>query len=91
MKYRSFGEVEVEAVREWRKNALLFSVGTIWARCMLAAEFKSEATFLAEHEKFRTLLANLTHFYFRSCLRVLAGKGVDSLSIMFDETAHLIV
>lgn len=78
-------------MREWRKNALLFSVGTIWARSMLVAEFKSETAFLAEYEKFRTLIANLTHFYFRSCLRVLAGKGVDSLSIMFDETAHQII
>ena len=46
---------------------------------------------MAEYEKFRTLLANLTHFYFRASLRVLAGKGVDSLSIMFDETAHQVI
>jgi hypothetical protein len=41
LKYRSFLEVEAEAVREWRKNALLFAIVTIWARSMLAHEFKN--------------------------------------------------
>jgi hypothetical protein len=83
--------VEAEAVKEWRKNALLFSVGTIWARCMLVAEFKSEQDFEREYDKFRTVIANLTHFYFRACLKVLTAKGLDPLSLMFDDTAHQII
>lgn len=41
LKYRSFVEIEAEAVREWRKNALFFSIGTIWGRSMLAHPFKN--------------------------------------------------
>jgi hypothetical protein len=78
-------------VREWRKNGLLFSAGAIWARCMLAHEFKSEEEFVAEYVKMRTLVANLTHYYFRSCLRVISGKGVDTLSLLFEDTAHQVI
>lgn len=91
LKYRSFLEIEAEAVKEWRKNALLFAVGTIWAHCMLAHQFKSEAGFAREYEKFRTLVANLTHYYFRTCLRVLASKGLDTLALLFDDTAHQVI
>jgi hypothetical protein len=36
-------------------------------------------------------VANLTQFYFRSCLKVLAGKGVDTLTLLFDDTAHQLI
>jgi hypothetical protein len=78
-------------VKEWRRNALLFAIGTIWAHCMLAHEFKSEGEFAREYEKFRTLVANFTHYYFRACLKVLAGKGVDTLTLLFDDSAHQII
>jgi hypothetical protein len=71
-------------VKEWRKNALLFSLATLWGHCMLAHQFKDSAEFAAEYDRFRNFFANLTHFYFRGSLRLLAGKGVDTHSLFFE-------
>ncbi len=37
------------------------------------------------------MLANITQFYFRSCLKVLAAKGMDTLRLLFEDTTHQII
>jgi hypothetical protein len=81
----------VEVLKEWRKNALLFSLATLWGHCMLSHKFKSSEEFAGEYDRFRNFLANLTHFYFKGSLPVLGSKGVDTLSLFFDETSHAII
>lgn len=91
LKYKSFAEIEAEVLREWRKNALLFSLGTLWSRCMLDHKFKDSAEFTKEYDRFRTFVANLSQFYFRGSLRILNGKGIDSLSLLFEDSAHQVI
>jgi hypothetical protein len=58
---------------------------------MLAHPFQNSLQLVAEYDRFRNFLANLTHFYFKGSLRILIAKGVDCLALFFDETAHQII
>lgn len=81
----------MEVIKEWRKNALFFSLATLWAHCMLGHHFLNSLQLVAEYDRFRNFIANLTFFYFTGSLRILLGKGVECLGIFFDETAHQII
>ena len=81
----------MEVLNEWRKNPFLFSLATVWGQCMLAHKFKNAEELSGEYDGFRNFLANLTHFYFRGSLTVLGTKGVDTLSLFFEETSHAII
>jgi len=35
IKYKSFGEIDAEMQKEWRKNPMLVIVSTIWAKLVL--------------------------------------------------------
>lgn len=81
----------MEVVKEWRKNALFFSLGTLWGHCMLVHQFKDSLQFVSEYNRFRNFVANLSQSYFKGSLRILAGKGVDSHGLFYEETAHQII
>lgn len=58
---------------------------------MLAHPFKSPAEFAAEYHHMRSLIANLSFFYFKGCLKLLQAKSIDCLSLLYEETAHHII
>jgi hypothetical protein len=58
---------------------------------MLDHQFKDSVEFAQEYDKFRTFLANISHFYFRGSLQLLHAKGVDSMTLLFEDSAHQII
>jgi hypothetical protein len=71
LRYKQFGEIDVEMQREWRKNILMMSVGTIWSTRMENHKFVSVEDFLSEYKKFCEVVSNFTYFYFRPALTLL--------------------
>jgi hypothetical protein len=36
-------------------------------------------------------VANISHFYFRNSLKLLDAKNVDTMNLLYDDTAHQII
>ena len=46
---------------------------------------------MGEYEKHRNFIANVTQFYFRGSLKILLSKKVETLTLIYEDTAHQII
>ena len=56
---------------EWQRNYLFRLVSSLWCFAVSRGKVKSAEQFVEEYNKYRKMVASLTHFYFRDCLEVL--------------------
>jgi hypothetical protein len=70
---------------------IFFSINTIWATKMGAHKFKTLHEFTEEYQKQISLVANLTHYYFREALAILDGDNVATFCSLQEDTAHKIL
>ena len=70
---------------------IFFSINTIWATKMSAHKFTSLLEFTDEYKKQVSLIANLSHYYFKDALAILDGKNVATFCYLQEDTAHKIL
>lgn len=70
---------------------IFFSINTIWATKMATHKFTDLQQFTDEYKKQVTLIANLTHLYFKDALAILDGKNVATFCHLQEDTAHKIL
>lgn len=58
---------------------------------MTAHKFTSLQEFTEEYKKQVSLIANLSHFYFKDALAILDGKNVATFCYLQEDTAHKIL
>ena len=45
IKHKSYGQIEVEILKEWKKNYILFGIMTFWYNSVQLSKFKSLGEF----------------------------------------------
>jgi len=58
---------------------------------MSVHKFTSLLEFTEEYKKQVSLIANLSHYYFKDALAILDGKNVATFCYLQEETAHKII
>ena len=88
-------DIEVEIVKEWKKNYLLFAIMTYWYNGIQKIKFQSLKQFHKAYDIYCEFVAQISTLIFRGWLtsweKRLKDKEGCALNKIYEQTSHLII
>ena len=92
MHKKTYTEIEETILNEWRKNPVLYYIRALWYGSIIKMKFPSVDSFIAEYNKFKDFVGQVTYAFFRGFFYVLEKKGIENLlDRLTERTAHFII
>jgi hypothetical protein len=93
--HKPYPDIEVEIVKEWKKNYLLFAIMTYWYNGIQKVKFQSLKHFQKKYDVFCEFVAQISALIFRGWLtnleKRLKDKNICALDKLYEQTSHLII